>query len=65
MSNMIRSGQSIANAQPSKPTKKMSSLLEPNAKDGPESVSAENPLKQAIGGSGKPKAPFGKQGREF
>lgn len=39
-------------------------LLEPNAKDNPDSLTPENPFKQALGGSGKPSGPFGKKGRE-
>lgn len=47
-----------------KPTGKQKNLFEPNAKDNPDSLTPENPFKQAIGKSGTPKAPFGKKGRE-
>lgn len=50
---------------PVKPTKTNQSLMEPNAKDNPDSLTPESPFKQALGGSGKPKGPFGKKGREF
>lgn len=47
-----------------KPTGNQKNLLEPNAKDNPDSLTPENPFKQAVGKNGKPPAPFGKMGRE-
>lgn len=49
---------------PTKPTAKLidSKVLQPNAQDNKDSLTPENPFKQALGGSGKPQAPFGKQG---
>lgn len=56
---------SVSDWMPKKPTKTNSSLMEPNAKDNPDSLTPESQYKQALGGTGKPKGPFGKQGREF
>lgn len=42
-----------------------SKVLQPNAHDNKESLSAENPYKQALGGSGKPSGPLGQRGRGF
>lgn len=41
-------------------------LMNPNAKDDPETLSSDNPQKAWYGPhSGKPKAPYGQQGRNF
>lgn len=40
-------------------------LLSPNAKEDAECVTGDNPQKAWIGGSGKPKGPFGQQGKNF
>jgi len=46
------------------PTKTNQSLMEPNAKDNPDSLTPDSPYKQTVGRSGKPPGPFGKMGRE-
>lgn len=56
---------SVSNWTPKTPTKRNESLLSDNAKDNKDSLTPTNELKQAVGRSGKPKGPFGKQGREF
>jgi hypothetical protein len=61
---MANRPDSVSNWMPKKPTKTNASLMEPNAKDNPDSLTPESPYKQALGGSGKPKGPFGKKGRE-
>lgn len=63
MANVPKDG--VSNWMPAKPTKTNQSLMEPNAKDNPDSLTPASPYKQALGGNGKPKGPFGKQGREF
>jgi len=40
-------------------------LMSPNAQEDPETVTGDNPQKAWIGKGGKPKAPFGQQGRNF
>jgi len=55
----------VSNATFKKPTKTNASLMEPNAKDNPDSLTPNNPYIQALGGSGKPKGPFGKAGHQF
>lgn len=40
-------------------------LMSPNAKEDPETVSGDNPQRAWVGGSGKPKGPFGQQGKNF
>lgn len=40
-------------------------LMNPNAKDDPECMTGDNPQKAWIGGGGKPKAPYGQQGKNF
>lgn len=41
-------------------------LMSPNAKDDPETLSATNEQKAWVGPhSGKPKGPFGQQGKNF
>lgn len=57
--------KSASNWEPKTPTKTNQSLMGPNAKDNKDTLTPENPLKQAVGKSGKPPGPFGKAGREF
>jgi hypothetical protein len=57
--------KSVSNWEPKKPSGKRPELLEPNARDNPDTLAPESPLKQAVGKSGKPSGPFGKAGREF
>lgn len=40
-------------------------LMSPNAKEDMDTVSGDNPQKAWMGKGGKPKAPFGPQGRNF
>lgn len=40
-------------------------LMDPNAKEDSETVSGDNPQKEWMGGSGKPKGTFGQRGRNF
>lgn len=58
---------SVADWMPSEPKTKLvdSKVLEPNAHDGPEAVTATNTYKQALGGSGKPSGTLGQRGRGF
>lgn len=58
---------SVSDWMPSEPKTKLvdSKVLEPNAHDGPEAVSATNTYKQEVGGSGKPSGPLGSRGRGF
>lgn len=56
---------SVSNWEPKTPTATNMSLMSPNAKDNKDSLTPESPLIQAVGKSGKPKGPFGKQGREY
>lgn len=61
-------GKSVADVEfnPASASKdRMNKLMSPNAKEDPETVTGDNPQKAWIGGSGKPKAPFGQAGREF
>lgn len=57
--------QGVADWQPKTASGSMKKMLTPNAKDNPDSLTPTNELKQTIGKSGKPPAPFGKKGREF
>lgn len=57
--------QSVSDWMPKKPTSKNEALLEPNAKDNPDSLTPESPFKQSVGKAGKPPGPYGKAGREF
>lgn len=40
-------------------------LMNPNAKDDPETLTGDNPQKAWEGGGGKPKPPYGQQGKNF
>jgi hypothetical protein len=40
-------------------------LMNPNAKDDPETLTGDNPQKAWIGGRGKPSGPYGQQGKNF
>ena len=63
---MISKSTGVADRSFPKPTKTNQSLMADNAKDNPDCIPGpSNPYKQALGGSGKPKGPFGKSGREF
>lgn len=55
----------VSDWQPSTPTKTNQSLMAADAKDDPDTLTPPSPLKQAVGGQGKPKGPLGKAGREF
>lgn len=57
--------KSVSNWKPSTPKNKRTELLEPNAKDHPETFNATNSLEQWNGKGGKPKGPFGQQGKNF
>lgn len=56
---------SVSNWQPGMPTKTNQSLMQPNAKDNPDSLTPTNKLVQAEGKSSKPSGPFGKRGKGF
>jgi hypothetical protein len=62
---MISKSTGVSDRSFPMPTKKNMDLMAPNAKDNPDTITPSNPYKQALGGSGKPKGPFGKSGREF
>lgn len=55
---------SVSNWQPSTPTKSNASLMMPNAKDNPDSLTPTNKLVQAEGKKGTPSGPFGRKGKE-
>ena len=40
-------------------------LMSPNAKEDPDCVTGDNPQKAWAPGGGKPKAPYGQQGKNF
>lgn len=62
----MKKPSSVSDWDPPKPSKTLaqSQVLQPNAKDNPDSLVPNNPFRQALGGSGKPAGPFGKRGRE-
>lgn len=66
-SSLPNIGASVANQtiDPSNAKNINNKLMSPNAKEDPETVTGDNPQKAWIGGSGKPKAPFGVKGRMF
>ncbi len=57
--------KSVSDWAPSTPTGKRPELLQPNAKDNPDTFGATNALKQFKGKSGTPSGPFGKKGKNF
>jgi hypothetical protein len=63
----LTKGESVANKtiDPSGASSNTRKLMNPNAKDDPETVSPTNEQKAWIGGSGKPQRPFGPKGRNF
>lgn len=63
----LTKGESVANKtiDPSGASSNTRKLMSPNAKDDPETINATNEQRAWIGGSGKPKRPFGPQGRNF
>ena len=63
----LTKGESVANKtiDPSGASGNTRKLMSPNAKDDPEALSGTNEQKAWIGGPGKPKRPFGPQGRSF
>lgn len=60
-------GSSIANKtiDPSGASSNTKKLMSPNAHDDPDALEGTNTQQAWIGGPGKPKAPFGPQGRNF
>lgn len=56
--------KSVSNWQPGQPTKSNISLMQPNAKDNPDSLTPTNKLVQAEGRKGTPSGPFGRKGKE-
>jgi hypothetical protein len=64
---MDRLDSPIANKtiDPSNTASNTKKLMSPNAKDDPETITADNPQKAWIGGKGKPTGPFGQQGKNF
>jgi hypothetical protein len=68
MSNLPGYGTSVSNWSPSTPKKssdKADSLMSTEASDAKDTMTGTNELKQWVGGSGKPDAPYGVQGRKF
>ena len=59
---------SVANWNPgagsTSPTKN-TALMNTEARDNKDSINATNELKEFVGGNGKPKGPYGLQGKEF
>ena len=66
-SSLPSAGESIANKtiDPSSSKNTTEKLMNPNAKDDPEAISGTNVQQAWIGGPGKPKLPYGQQGRNF
>lgn len=64
---MFKRPDSVADWMPATPTQELcdSKILMPNAHDNKDSLTPDNPLKQALGGSGKPSGPLGPRGRGF
>lgn len=60
--NAPMSNKTIDPSGASSNTKK---LMSPNAKEDDRCVTGDNPQKAWVGGSGKPKGPFGQQGKNF
>jgi hypothetical protein len=50
---------------PKKGAERAEALMATEAQDGKDVFNATNELKQWVGGSGKPPAPYGVQGRKF
>jgi hypothetical protein len=67
MADKLPVGQSVRNmtVDPSGASSNAKKLMSPNAKEDPETVTGDNPQKEWVGGSGKPKPPFGQKGRNF
>jgi hypothetical protein len=58
----------VSNWTPSTPKKSSDSsdkLMSTEASDGKDTMTGSNELRQWVGGSGKPEAPYGVQGRKF
>ena len=68
MSNLPSYGSGVSNWTPSTPKKSSDSsdkLMSTEASDGKDTMTGSNELRQWVGGSGKPEAPYGVQGRKF
>ena len=67
MSNLPSYGSRVSNWTPSAPKKSSDSdkLMSTEASDGKDTMTGSNELRQWVGGSGKPEAPYGVQGRKF
>lgn len=60
-------GESVSNKtfDPSGKGNNSGKLMNPNAREDPETVTGDNPQKAWFGGSGKPSGPFGPRGHNF
>jgi hypothetical protein len=67
MADNLPIGQPIRNqtVDPSNAPDNTKKLMSPNAREDPEAVTGDNPQKEWINPGGKPKAPYGQQGRNF
>ena len=68
MANLPNYGTGVADWSPSVPSKgteRAEDLMSTEAKDAKDTMTGINELKQWVGGSGKPPAPYGVQGRKF
>jgi len=68
MASIPAYGTGVSNWTPSTPKKssdKADSLMSTEASDAKDTMTGTNELKGWVGGSGKPDAPYGVQGRKF
>lgn len=69
MANVPSYGKSVSDWNPGPGPKKsdarVDQLMSTEASDAKDTVTGTNELKQWIGGSGKPSAPYGVQGKKF
>ena len=65
MSDKLSSPIANKTIDPSNAPDNSKKLMSPNAKEDPETVTGDNPQKAWMGSGGKPKAPFGQQGKNF
>ena len=65
MADNLSSPISNKTIDPSNSASANKKLMNPNAKDDPESMTADNTQKAWFGKAGKPPAPYGQQGHNF
>jgi hypothetical protein len=68
MADIPSYGEGVSDWTPSTPKKgseRAEKLMSVEAQDAKDTMTGTNELKQWVGGSGKPPAPYGVQGRKF